>query len=61
MVYFYLTNNHYILSADIIAKGLESGDVEKVRQTEIESKVYVARADELYEEARSKILNWRRQ
>jgi len=49
-----------ILSADVAIEGLESRDKEKIRQAEVESKDYEAKADEFYSQAKSKILNWNR-
>lgn len=47
-----------LLSTDVAIEGLEGGDKEKIRQAEVESKAYDEKADELYKQAKSKILNW---
>jgi len=49
-----------ILSADVLIEGLESGDEGKIREAEINAKTYDEKAAELYNQAKSKILNWGR-
>lgn len=49
-----------ILSADVLIGGLESEDEGKIREAAINAKIYDEKADELYSQAKSKILNWGR-
>ena len=47
-----------ISSEDIMMEGLETGDESKIEEATVQSKNYAEKADESYQNARSKIINW---